>query len=329
MQGDAYELVRQGKFSNIQDFLELIRITYLKARSLDSVFREIYEASQRPEEDLKQYARRLQNLANTAEAIIAENYVDEQDAIIKQELAKKVKFSFVAGLREQLLMSRLLSSHATSLDGLLQDALEAQAILWRGEEPPQDKICLNEPSSITEEPLSSIEPVASEEPVTSTQDRPMTWGLVRPRPTCSFCRRQGHTREVCWERRRRISFRECKENGQEPKTNRKAGRFGKKGQGRGHRRPQVHCFKCGRPGHIRAYCREMDRINLGQKAKKHVSMVNGGWQGFVTSCPVKVSETLTAKTSKGGSIIPRGGEKYEEEEESRFDWGNPYSCWQE
>ena len=78
MFGDAYELVRLESFATIEDLIDLVKNTYLKIRSLDSVTREIADASQRADEDLRQYARRLQKLASTADVILKQNYPDAE-----------------------------------------------------------------------------------------------------------------------------------------------------------------------------------------------------------------------------------------------------------
>lgn len=218
MQGDAYQLVRLIDFADEKELIKLVRDTYLKPKSLDSVSREIHEASQRPNEDLRQYARRLQNLAHTAEAIVSENYSGAQDTIIKQELAKKVKFAFVSGLREQMLRSRLLSSHSENLNELLEEALVAQAILWRGEEPPQATVCFtNQQNAETGTVTSLIAAVQqlvkiSENGIRQTNNGR---GLSTRYPPCTFCSKQGHNRENCWERRNTPYCNRCEVYGHE------------------------------------------------------------------------------------------------------------------
>ena len=56
--GDAYQLVRLRTFKAVEELLVLIKSTYLRTRTLDSVMRELYEASQRADEDVCQFARR-------------------------------------------------------------------------------------------------------------------------------------------------------------------------------------------------------------------------------------------------------------------------------
>lgn len=212
MQGDAYQLVRLMHFSDEKELIKLIRNTYLKPKSLDSVTREIHEASQRPNEDLRQYARRLQNLTNMAEAIISENYSGSTDTIIKQELAKKVKFAFVAGLREQMLRSRLLSSQADNLNGLLEEALVAQAILWRGEEPPQAKVCFASQQNNEEDTVTGLVAAVQQLVRVSENNNRQTDNSRRMParyPPCMFCSKQSHSTENCWERQKMSYCNKC------------------------------------------------------------------------------------------------------------------------
>lgn len=208
MQGDAYQLVRLMTFNDEKELIKLIKQTYLKTKSLDAVFREIYMASQKSDEDLRQYARRLQNLANMATAILDENYPGTQDTVMKTELAKKVRTAFIAGLKDQLLRSRLLASQSTDLEGLLKEAVMAQATLWRGEEPPIGNICFAEQNTDETATLPALI-AAINKLVKISEDRNPAKGNEnidrRDRettrvPPCSFCNKQGHTRENCWQR---------------------------------------------------------------------------------------------------------------------------------
>lgn len=218
MQGDAYQLVRLVTFKDEQELIKLIKQTYLKPRSIDSIYRDIFMASQKSDEDMRQYARRLQNLANMATAILAENYPDNQDTVMKVELAKKVRTAFVAGLKDQLLRSRLLASQATDLDGLLQEALIAQATLWRGEEPPVGNICFSESNTSESETIPGLI-AAINKLVKVSEDRnapranktsgqPGT-DTTNRMPPCSFCNKQGHTREMCWQRQNAPYCKRC------------------------------------------------------------------------------------------------------------------------
>lgn len=130
--GDAYQLTRLRSFTSVEDFLGLIKATYLRTRTLDSVMRELYEACQRSDEDVRQFARRLQSLASTAETILKDAYKGAADSVMMQEICKKLKATFTSGLRDPMLRGRMLASAATNLDGLLEEALVAQATLWRG-----------------------------------------------------------------------------------------------------------------------------------------------------------------------------------------------------
>ena len=216
MHGDAYNLVRLVNFADEKDLVKLVKNTYLKTRTLDSVYMEIWGASQKPNEDIRQYARRLQNLANIAKAIIKETYSNAQDEIVMTELGRKLRVAFIAGLRDQVVGSSLLHSPVSSLEGLMEEALVAQSTLWRGEEPPSARV-------------NFAEKVRSEESVTMTSLVAAVQQLVNSNnqgsnvrqsdgeevrfPPCSFCNKRGHTRENCWERQNTPYCDRCEEYG--------------------------------------------------------------------------------------------------------------------
>lgn len=211
LSGDAYQLVMLRSFNSVEDFLTLIKNTYLKVVSHDSVMREISTASQRQGEDLRQYARRLESLAATAGAILKAKYGNEADAaVVRCEMSTKIRDSFISGLTDQIIRTRLLSSSATDLDGLLKEALGAQATLWRGDEPPRSRICFVDQGSTGDESFSSL--VAAVQQVLKSpresspakvSNGPISADNQEMRnrfPPCAFCKKQGHNWANCWER---------------------------------------------------------------------------------------------------------------------------------
>lgn len=214
LQGDAYNLVRLTDFADEKDLIKLIKNTYLKTRSLDSINMEIWSAAQRPDEDIRQYARRLQNLYNTARAIIAENYSGATDEVIIRELTRKLRVAFISGLSDRVVGSSLLHSPVTSLEGLLEEALLAQSTMWRGEEQPPARVSFVDQVSPKEPDQMSTLIAAIQQLATTSSNRDRQRGYSSDRSesgrreenskqvlSCAFCDRRGHTWDECRERR--------------------------------------------------------------------------------------------------------------------------------
>lgn len=234
MQGDAYNLVRLTEFTNEKDLIKLIKSTYLKTRALDSVYMEIWGATQKPDESIREYARRLKNLSNTARALIRENYENAQDGVVLPELEKKLRTSFIAGLRDKVVGSSLLHSPVVNIDDLLNEALIAQSTLCRGEEPEpvQSRVCFTEQASDRDSDnmaslIAAVQQLVTkvgnsnsldntDQQRTGRNDSTVRLNRQEARfPPCSFCKRQGHTREDCWTRRNTPYCYECQIYGHE------------------------------------------------------------------------------------------------------------------
>ncbi|KAI0276551.1 hypothetical protein BC826DRAFT_976759 [Russula brevipes] len=84
------------------------------------------------------------------------NYAPESNGIMNQELTKKIRSSFIAGIREPLVRSRLLSCDANNLADLLSEALVAQATLWRGEDPKQSNVFFNETTPTGDDSVANL-----------------------------------------------------------------------------------------------------------------------------------------------------------------------------
>lgn len=224
--GDAYNLTRQLNFTDEKVLIKLLRDTYLKTRSLDSVYMEIWRAAQRPDESIREYARRLQGLANSAQAIVIENYDSDQDVVMRQELAKKIRRAFISGIRDRVVGSSLVHSQQRDLTGLLEEALVAEATFWREDEIPQARVCFAEQSDSGPDTMTGL--VAAVQQLVKVAE-----GSIKPRdsrgdrvnggrpnrdsmprfPPCSFCKKQGHTREKCWERQNTPYCDQCETYG--------------------------------------------------------------------------------------------------------------------
>lgn len=231
--GDAFNLVRQIDFTDEKVLIKLIRNTYLKTRSLDSINLEIWNASQRADEDIRQYQRRLQDLSNTATAIVKANYEGEEDTIMAQELAKKIRRAFISGLRDKVIGSSLIHSTSNGLTELADEALEAQATFRREEGAPQARVCFTEqlseqlPGKDSDTVTGLVAAVQQLARIADNNDRKKQdlsntegnrYGPNPGFPPCSFCGRPGHTRSTCWERDNTPYCSQCGEYGHEKRA---------------------------------------------------------------------------------------------------------------
>lgn len=232
--GDAYELVRQITFTDEEDLIKLIKDTYLKTRSLDSIHMELWSATQKPEEDVRDFARRLKDLANSHRAIVRANYGTTADPIMEGELKKKVRRAFISGLRDKVVSSGLVYSQKTDIDGLLEDALAAQATFWRDEETSvAQRVCYVDRATTRSDSSDAAGMMAGL--VAAIQQLVTTSGQTRERsadrmergnrnenrpnmrpgrlPPCSFCNKQGHAWDECWQRRNTPYCVQCEQYG--------------------------------------------------------------------------------------------------------------------
>ena len=258
--GDAYQLVRLRSFTSVEGLVAVIKTTYLKTRSLDSVLRELYEACQKRDEDIRQFARRLRTLEATAQQIIKDSYNGRSDGIMKFEIERKMKAAFTSGLRDPMIRGRMLASSACGLDELLDEALGAQATLWRGDDAPSRSVNFSEEYTLQEAPMNrgaaGIDPVAGlvaavEQLLRKTEGKsPVHTGETGTlsRSPCSFCDKVGHTRDVCWERKNSPYCVQCRQYGHEE------GRTCHKSDARGQERKNIRCYRCGNEGHISSQC---------------------------------------------------------------------------
>lgn len=269
--GDAYQLVRLREFGSVEELVSIIKSTYLRTRTLDSVMRELYEAGQRCDEDIRQFARRLQALASTAEAIIKDAYKGRTDDVMLAEINKRLKATFTSGLREPMIRGRMLASAATTLDGLLEEALVAQATLWRGEEPPVDKIRYNDldrrpyaehgaehsgndQMSALVAAVHQLLKKSEERQGAATAVEPRTTEQTNRRPRCSFCNRIGHTRDDCWTRKNTPYCAQCQQYGHEESHRCRSNVEQASAGNAAGKYKSFKCFGCGEPGHRRADC---------------------------------------------------------------------------
>lgn len=102
LSGDAYELLRQTTLASANELGKILKQTYLTTRTLDWICLELWRAAQRPNEDIKAYARRIKDLGNMHKLVVKDNYPPNTDTTISDnEIAKHMRKAFVTGIRDK------------------------------------------------------------------------------------------------------------------------------------------------------------------------------------------------------------------------------------
>lgn len=240
LHGDAFSLVNSRRFEKLEELHQLIKNTYLRVRSLESVQHEIKHARQRPGEDLRPYARRLEALCLVGQNIVRSNYDDNGNACLIKELEKSVCITFKVGVLDKELKGFLLCATGNNLDELVRQAIEAEAVIQEGKVTNTEKnrasIHCNDADTDTSACLYSQsgeakQPVGPSQSRVQFSDRPYkklfmdneagNRNLGRGFPAqnvlpCSFCKKLGHARNTCFKRLNTPYCDRCAEYGHEP-----------------------------------------------------------------------------------------------------------------
>lgn len=130
--GNAHDLVQD--LNDLEEIFETLKTCYAKFQDLDDIENELRSLKQEQNEKISQFCARIRNIVNRgvslAEATMSS---DELPATLKS-LSKKANKSFVKGIRELNISSRVSDKDPQTLDASLKLALHIEREMERRNE---------------------------------------------------------------------------------------------------------------------------------------------------------------------------------------------------
>lgn len=273
--GGAYTYLGNREFSTVESLCEAIKNKYLISKTLAEIQELIVNSKQLPSESAFNFGERIESLLQEAKNLIKTQWgnIVEQKSMLDYCNQAAVR-SFIRGLQDSRLMSKLIGHENENLSTLLQIVRNAQNLLG----PPPNTV--NVFPVQTEQPLQEIVRQLVEEvrnlslkheinnqlPPQERQNRNnftvggnMRYGGQRnSHKYCGFCKRTGHSYSEC-SNRRSLHCNKCRQEGhtdrdcprndqtirsQNVNTNQNLCTRG--------RRPR--CYKCNQEGHYSYDC---------------------------------------------------------------------------
>lgn len=134
--GDAFELINGRDIGSMEEFREAIKNSYLRLKTLDEVLNELRNSYQKPSEDIKTYARRLEKINATAKRIVAANYNAAQSVGLNTEIDNVQSRMFKIGLSNPILKQFCLGRNDNFSD-LVLEVINTELMLNQAYRPNQ------------------------------------------------------------------------------------------------------------------------------------------------------------------------------------------------
>lgn len=167
LQDNAYDVMQYKQFKNYQELRLELNTQFSETRPIEYLQVELVRAKQLPNEDVKSFAHKIENLLNDLNRACIAREGDDSSTIIQNLNATTALKSFEDGLKEPLQII-IKACRFKKLKEAISKALEEEATL-------------NYKMTPTNLPRTGIP-------------------MVNYRPNCQICKKIGHTAETCFRR---------------------------------------------------------------------------------------------------------------------------------
>ena len=200
LRGDAFSVANSFKYDSLKDLIINLKKQFVPIKSPTDVVGEIGNAKQLPNESIRDFGAKLQELVTTAKELYSCKYPDKDTSLLETEAENQAIKSFKKGMSNSSIRTSLLTDKSISLRELVDTA----ATLEESYSEPKTSMILSAVSvkqydalniemQELKDKLARLE--VRENPVMSTQ---AVHNFSRNDPiVCGFCNNVGHTRQQC------------------------------------------------------------------------------------------------------------------------------------
>lgn len=126
LRGEAYTLCKSLQLNKFDELEEILCKNYITKNSPTEIFKKISQVKQREQEDVKEFAKRIQLLINEMQKILEINYPKKDLEVYLDEVNKQGINSFKLGIKNPVIQMGLVNNLSEDFDEIIEIAIKLE-----------------------------------------------------------------------------------------------------------------------------------------------------------------------------------------------------------